>query len=76
MLNIERGAASDSIYVQFSDEPISHSVELSPEVIIDVAEDNTVVGVDIQYVSDLLVEPRPAERPAASANPRLQLVSA
>ena len=67
MPNIEKGTSSDSMYVQLSDEPVSYSVELSPDIIIDVTEDNTVVGIDIQYVSEVLVERvQHAESPAAA----------
>ena len=66
MPNIEKGTSSDSMYVQLSDEPVSYSVELSPDIIIDVTEDNTVVGIDIQYVSEVLERVQHTESPAAA----------
>ena len=46
-----KGSASDTLYVQFSDTPIHESVELHPDIILDVDESGTVVGIDIQSVT-------------------------
>ena len=47
---------SDSVYVLISDSPISHSVELDGNLILDVDQSGEVVGIDIQYVSELRPE--------------------
>jgi hypothetical protein len=45
------------MYLYLSDKKISHSVELRPDtIILDVAEDNTVVGMELRYVSKWLEE--------------------
>lgn len=51
-----KGSASDTLYVQFSDTPIHESVELHPDIILDVDESGTVVGIDIQSVTELAAE--------------------
>ena len=51
-----KGSVSDSLYVQFSESPISVSVELHPDVILDLDEMGTVVGIDFQHVSELAAE--------------------
>ena len=56
MPKIKKGSVADSLYLQFSEKKISHSVELTPDIVIDVAEDNTVVGFDIQYLTEVLEE--------------------
>ena len=56
MLKIEKGSVADSLYIQFSNKLISHSVEVSPDILLDIAEDNTVVGLDIQYVAEVMKE--------------------
>lgn len=62
MLNIEKGSVADCLYIQFSEKPISHSVELGHDIILDVAEDNTVVGFDVQYVAEVMKEYRLVEK--------------
>lgn len=56
MLNITKGSVADTLYVQFSEAAISHSVELHPDIILDVGESGTVVGIDFQNVSKLMAE--------------------
>ena len=56
MLNIIKGSGADTLYVQFSEAAISHSVELHPDIILDVDENGTVVGIDFQNVSQLAAE--------------------
>lgn len=56
MLNITKGSVADTLYVQFSESAISHSVELHPDIILDVGENGAVVGIDIQNVSQLAAE--------------------
>lgn len=63
ILDWERGSKSDSLYIRFSSQTISHSVELDDDIIIDVADDNTVVGLDIQHASEV----RDSIRAATSA---------
>ena len=56
MLRIIKGSVADSLYIQFSEAPISHSVELHPDLIVDVTETNKVVGIDIQNVTEFVKE--------------------
>ena len=56
MLNITKGSGADTLYVQFSEAAISHSVELHPDIILDVGDNGTVVGIDFQNVSQLAAE--------------------
>ena len=56
MLNITKGSGADTLYVQFNESAISHSVELHPDIILDVNENGAVVGIDIQNVSQLAAE--------------------
>ena len=53
MLTITKGSGADTLYVQFSESAISHSVELHPDIILDVGDNGTVVGIDFQNVSQL-----------------------
>lgn len=79
---VESDLTSDSMYLHFTDKPISHSVEMSPDIIIDLDEDNGVVGIDVQHMSILFNEAvtptrqsRVGRGPAPSPAVRLQLVS-
>ena len=51
-----KGSASDTLYVQFSDMSIHESVELHPDVIVDVDVNGTVVGIDLQNVTELIAD--------------------
>ncbi len=52
----EGDPATDSVYIHVSAKPISYSIELTGDMILDIANDNTVVGIDIQHVSELVKE--------------------
>lgn len=56
MLTIIKGSVADTLYVQFSESAISHSVEMHPDIILDVGDNGTVVGIDFQNVSHLAAE--------------------
>ena len=56
ILNVERGSKSDVLYLQISNHPISHSFELSPDIIIDLDKDNGVVGIDVQNVTGIIAD--------------------
>ena len=56
MLRIIKGSVADSLYIQFSEETISHSVELHPDLVIDVTAAYKVVGIDIQNVTEFVQE--------------------
>ena len=56
MLNIIKGSVADTLYLQLSESAIYHSVELHPDIILDVGENDTVVGIDFQNVAQLLAE--------------------
>ncbi len=49
-----KGSVGDTLYVQLSDSPVSVSVELHPDIILDVDVSGTVVGIDLQNVSELI----------------------
>lgn len=58
MPNIIKGSVADTLYVQFSESAIAHSVELHPDIILDVSESGAVVGIDFQNIAQLLAEPQ------------------
>ncbi len=72
MFNIVQDSPSDSLYIQFSDKAIGYSVEVDGDILIDMADDQTVVGVDIQNVTQFMQEHRSATTPSLN----LQLVEA
>ena len=60
---------------QISDQPISHSFEMTPDIIIDLDKDNAVVGIDFQHVTELVKEHEVASQ-QVHASMKLQLVPA
>ena len=64
---IEKDTKSDSMYLCLNDKRISHSVELLRDtIILDIAEDSVVVGIELCDVSTWLsdaVEPGPGPEP-------------
>ena len=56
MVNIIKGSGFDSLYIKLSDAAISHSAELHPDMIVDLAENGEVVGIDIQNATALARE--------------------
>lgn len=81
MLNIIKGSVADTLYLQLSESAIAHSVELHPDIILDLGESGTVVGIDFQNVAQLLADSQetrehpqpmpeiPATPSPATANP-------
>ena len=67
-MNIEQDPQSDSMYLHIHGEKqISHSVEFYPDtIILDVAEDGTVVGIECRSVSTWLTEHREPVGPTAT----------
>jgi uncharacterized protein YuzE len=54
---VEMDTESDSMYLHISEKQISHSVELHRDIIIlDIAEDDTVVGIELRAVSTWLTK--------------------
>ena len=51
MTKITRDEKADAMYIQMGQGRIHRSVELHPNVIFDVSEDGTVVGIDVQNAS-------------------------
>jgi hypothetical protein len=47
------GWKGGALYIKLRDGPISHSAELSDDVILDIGEDGLVMGMDLQNVSTL-----------------------
>ncbi len=43
----------DALYVVVSDGAISHSFELTPEIVLDLDKDENVVGIDIMPFSSI-----------------------
>lgn len=54
---------TDSLYIKLDPGNISHSVELSNDVTLDVDQDNRVIGIDIQNLSSQEEEHRNEIRP-------------
>lgn len=79
-IHVESDPEADSLYLRFGDKPISFSVEVTPDFILDIAEDNTVVGMDLQHLTAVLKERANAGStsgvfvPTGGAVPLLQLV--
>ena len=76
MPTIDRDHQADALYIQLDHQrTINHTVELTPDILIDVAEDDTVVGIDIQHFSQLVKEgpqapgTTPTHRLTISENP-------
>lgn len=68
MPNIIKGSVADTLYIQFSESPITHSVELHPDIILDLGESGAVIGIDFQNIAQLLTE-IPATPIATPTNP-------
>ena len=81
-MQIEWDKEIDALYIKLSDQAVSYSKEFSISVAADFAEDGTLVGLDIQKVSDILNgENGLVSPPAAAATgdydiPRLVLANA
>ena len=56
MLTINKSNVADSMYIRFSSKQIDHSAEITQDIILDIAKDKTVVGLDFQHVTELLKE--------------------
>ena len=56
MLRIESDQKADALYIHFSDKPVKSTKELTPDIVMDIAEDGTPVGLDIQRFSELAVD--------------------
>ena len=56
MLTINKSDVANSMYIRFSSKQIDHSAEITQDIILDIAKDKTVVGLDFQYVTELLKE--------------------
>ena len=50
-MNIDFDEMIDALYIKLSDKLIETSQEVTPDIIVDLAEDGTAVGLDIQHVS-------------------------
>ena len=74
-MKVEKGTVADSLYIQLSDQPISHTIEITEDVAIDIGENGLFVGLDIQHLSALWQnqEQEGAEHVAA---PELRVVPA
>ena len=57
MAQVEMDTESDSMCLHISEKQISHRVELRRDIIIlDIAEDDTVVGIELRAVSAWLTK--------------------
>ena len=54
ILNVERGTVANTLYIQVSDQPVAHSFEWTEDIILDLDENNALVGIDIQNITDVL----------------------
>ena len=75
MPNIQKDDTVDALYIELDHQrAISHTVELTPDILVDVAADDTVVGIDIQYFSQLVEQgtrvtgPTPTQRLTIAQN--------
>ena len=69
MLTISKSDMADSMYIGFSSKQIDHSVEITQDIILDIAKDKTVVGLDFQYVTELLKESEESGRAGSQTTP-------
>ena len=74
---IKTDAKSDSMYLYLNEKQINHSVELYPDtIILDVAEDQTVVGIELCNISRWLGDPMGFEPEPHTQNiPQLMVAS-
>lgn len=56
MLWIDYSPKADAMYLHFSDQPVIETKEITPDLVVDLAADGTLVGIDVQRVSELLEE--------------------
>ena len=47
---------ADAVYICLSNKPIKYTKEITPDILMDMAEDETPVGIDIQRWSELITE--------------------
>ncbi len=52
MLRVEADPKADAVYIQLLDDPISHSVELDENRVVDYGPNSRPVGVGLLSVSD------------------------
>jgi len=45
---------ADAIYIELSDKPYAYTVELDESRNIDYSEDNTPIGIELLYVSQVI----------------------
>ena len=77
MATIIHDSTADFVYVQFNEDQISHSVEWTPDIIVDVTEDDKIVGIQLLHINKQ--EPDTAEeanQPTGVCVKELRLVHA
>jgi uncharacterized protein YuzE len=52
MLEIKEDKRADAVYVKLQDKPVAYTQRLDDNRIVDYAQDNTVVGVDLLSISE------------------------
>ena len=52
MLGVTTDPQADTVYIQFSDSPVSYTKELDENRFVDYASDDTAVGVEFLAVSE------------------------
>jgi uncharacterized protein YuzE len=50
-MKLSYDAATDALYIHLSERPSVDSNEVSDGVVLDYAEDGTLVGIDVQHAS-------------------------
>ena len=79
VLQIESDPSADALYIYLSNKAVAYTRELDQDIAIDFAEDGTPVGIDIQRVSERLLEASTGgghETSGRSFAPVIQLVPA
>ena len=77
MLRIESDQKADALYIHLSEKPVKSTKELTPDIVVDLAEDGSPVGIDIQRFSELAQEVAfRGERPTTSPGVSFELVTA
>ena len=56
MLRIESDPKADALYIHLSNKPVKSTRELTSDIALDIAEDGTPAGLDIQRFSELAEE--------------------
>ena len=77
MLRIESDQKADALYIHLSAKAVKSTKELTPDIVVDLAEDGSLVGIDIQRFNELAEEVASrGERPTTSTGVLFEVVTA